>query len=108
MTAAAEHPGASSWVLYLLECRGDRFYAGITNDLQRRLQAHREGKGARFTRAHPPVRLLATQPYGDRASASRAEWAVKQLPKQRKLAFFENGAADQEAPAPDEVRPRMR
>lgn len=101
-------PATASWVLYLLECRGERFYAGITNDLERRIQAHRDGTGAKFTRAHPPVRLLATQPHADRASASRAEWAVKQLPKQRKLAFFENEAAQQEAPAPEEERPRMR
>ena len=80
MSAAAPVLAQASWVLYLLECRGDRFYAGITNDLERRMQAHRDGTGAKFTRAHPPVRVLATQSHADRSSASRAEWAVKQLP----------------------------
>ena len=77
-------------MLYLLECRaGSRrpMYAGITNDLASRLAAHRSGKGARFTRANPPVRVVATCRFPDRASASSAEWHVKQLPRARKLAF---------------------
>ena len=56
----------AGWTLYLLACRrgaGTVYYAGITNDLPRRLQAHREGKGARFTRAHPPLTVLATRGY---------------------------------------------
>lgn len=68
-----------SWYLYLLECRGNRIYTGITVDVEARLKAHREGKGARFTRAYPPTRLLATKPYPDRSEASKAEYAVKQL-----------------------------
>lgn len=75
------------WYLYLLECRNGAYYAGITNDLIARYRAHASGKGAKFTRANPPVRLLASALYVDRASASRAEWAVKQLPRSQKLAF---------------------
>ena len=81
----------SPWVLYLLECRRGEatvYYAGITNDLPRRLQAHRGGKGARFTRAHPPLALVATRGYPDRSSASKAEAALKKLPRVRKPAFF--------------------
>jgi putative endonuclease len=76
------------WFLYLIECRNGAWYAGITPDLQARYQAHVLGKGARYTRANPPVRLLASRLYPDRASASRAEWAIKQLPRQRKLAYL--------------------
>ena len=81
----------TAWVLYLLECRrGDAtvYYAGITNDLPRRFAAHAEGKGARFTRAHPPQRILASRGYPDRSSASKAEAALKKLPRARKPAFF--------------------
>ncbi|WP_425522297.1 GIY-YIG nuclease family protein [Xanthomonas citri] len=42
------------WWLYLLECKGGVFYAGITNDIARRYRAHASGNGARFTRARPP------------------------------------------------------
>ncbi len=78
----------SPWSLYLLECRNGSYYAGITNNVAARLAAHACGKGARYTRANPPARLLATRAYPDRASASRAEWALKQLPRARKLTFL--------------------
>ncbi|MBB3275466.1 MULTISPECIES: GIY-YIG nuclease family protein [Pseudoxanthomonas] len=76
------------WHLYLLLCRDGSYYAGITNDLDARFQAHVAGKGARYTRAHPPERILASRAYPDRASASRAEWEIKRLPKARKLAWL--------------------
>lgn len=79
---------ARPWWLYLLECRNGSWYAGITNDLDRRFQAHQRGTGARYTRANPPVRILASRAYPDRASASRAEWQLKQLPRARKLAWL--------------------
>ncbi len=79
---------ATSWHLYLLLCRNGSYYAGITNDLDARFQAHLRGTGARYTRAHPPVQVLASRPYPDRAAASRAEWAIKQLPRARKLAWL--------------------
>ncbi len=80
---------AKSWCLYLLECGDGSWYAGITNDLERRLRAHHAGKGAKYTRGRGPLRLLAMCDYADRAAASRAEWQLKQLPKARKLAFFD-------------------
>ncbi len=76
------------WHLYLLECRNGSSYAGITNDLDARYAAHLAGSGARYTRANPPLRLLASHCYPDRAAASRAEWAIKQLPRARKLAWL--------------------
>ena len=76
------------WLLYLLECQDGSYYAGITTDLAGRFQAHVAGKGARYTRAHPPLRILASRGYPDRSTASRAEWQLKQLPRSRKLAFF--------------------
>ncbi|KRG44307.1 nuclease [Stenotrophomonas pictorum JCM 9942] len=79
----------ASWFLYLLECRDGSYYAGISTDVEARFQAHRAGKGARYTRAHPPLRILASRPYADRSAASRAEWQIKQLPRERKLAWLE-------------------
>jgi len=73
------------WHLYLLLCRDGSYYAGITTDLEARFQAHLAGKGARYTRSHPPERILGSRCYPDRASASRAEWEIKRLPKARKL-----------------------
>ncbi|MDE2023346.1 MAG: GIY-YIG nuclease family protein [Gammaproteobacteria bacterium] len=81
MSAAAHH-----WYVYLLECRGGRLYAGITTDVARRLREHRAGKkGARFTRAHPPVRLVAAVHVASRAAALRLEAAVRKLRRAQKL-----------------------
>jgi len=87
--AAPPSPEANgSWCLYLIECRNGSYYAGITNRLDARYAAHAAGRGARYTRANPPLRLLGFRSYPDRASASRAEWEIKQLPRERKLAFL--------------------
>lgn len=74
------------WHLYLVECTDGSFYAGIATDVDRRYAEHLSGKGARYTRAHKPLRLLATCPVGSRSQALRAEIAVKRLPKGKKLA----------------------
>ncbi|CAN7327841.1 hypothetical protein [Variovorax sp. LjRoot178] len=50
--------------------------------------AHQAGKGAKFKRANPPVRILGSRQYADRSEASKAEYAIKRLPRGRKLAFL--------------------
>ena len=71
--------GDRPWFLYLLECVDGSIYTGITVDLEARYAAHVNGTGARYTRSHPPLRLLASEVYADRSAASRAEHRVKQL-----------------------------
>ena len=80
------------WFLYLLECANGTYYAGITTDVDARFKAHLQGKGARYTRANPPLAIIAQAIYPDRSAASKAEWALKQLPRDQKLEFF--SAAD--------------
>jgi putative endonuclease len=79
---------ARPWFLYLIECRGGRYYAGISNDVERRYAAHAAGRGAKFTRAFPPLRLLATRAFPTRSAASQAEHAIRKLPKARKIEFL--------------------
>ena len=79
----------SCWYVYLIECRGGSVYTGIATDVARRYAEHAAGKGARYTRAHPPLRPLAHFEYPDRAAASRAEYAIKQLTPARKRALCE-------------------
>ncbi|PZQ14068.1 MAG: hypothetical protein DI564_10950 [Rhodanobacter denitrificans] len=83
-TAAPHRP----WFLYLIECRNGAYYAGIAIDVDARYAAHLRGTGARYTRANPPRRLLGCRAYPDRASASRAEWRIKQLSRSAKLAYL--------------------
>lgn len=76
------------WFLYLLECAGSRIYTGITVDVEARYAAHVAGKGARFTRAYPPSRILLSLDFADRSAASRAEYRVKQLSATQKRALI--------------------
>lgn len=76
------------WYLYLLECKGGSYYAGISTDPQARFRAHQAGTGAKYTRAHPPLRILAMRPYPDRSSASVAEARLKKIRREKKLDFF--------------------
>ncbi|HEV7775680.1 MAG TPA: GIY-YIG nuclease family protein [Luteibacter sp.] len=78
----------AAWFLYLIECRNGAYYAGITNDVDARYATHVAGRGARYTKANPPLRLLGAKAYPDRSAAARAEWAIRQLPRERKLAFL--------------------
>ncbi|WP_432720520.1 GIY-YIG nuclease family protein [Jeongeupia wiesaeckerbachi] len=73
-----------SWYVYLIECANGSLYTGISNDVAARYRAHLAGKGARYTRANPPRQLVAVIAHADRASASRAEHAIKQLSAQQK------------------------
>ena len=79
-----------TWLVYLLECADGTYYAGITNRLEHRLEAHNLGQGARYTRSRRPVVLLATQEHPDRSGASKAEARLKKLPRGEKLKFFKS------------------
>ena len=92
-TAGAKLPPAS-WFLYLIECADGSIYTGIARDVAARYAAHACGKGARYTRSHPPVRLLASQPHPDRSSALKAEYRVKQLTAAEKRIFVAQLSAD--------------
>ena len=74
--------------LYLLECEGGVYYAGIALDVEQRFIRHVLGVGAKFTRARTPLRVLATREYANKGAALRAELALKALPRADKLAFF--------------------
>lgn len=75
------------WYLYLIECVDGSIYTGITVDVAARYAAHANGTGARYTRSHPPLRLLACEVHADRSAASKAEYRVKQLSASEKRAL---------------------
>lgn len=78
---AASGPSSNlkPWYLYLIECADGSIYTGISTDVAARYAAHARGLGARYTRSHPPRRLLGVEVHPDRSSASRAEYRIKQL-----------------------------
>lgn len=77
------------WSLYLIECTDGSLYAGITTDVDRRFAEHLAGKGARYTRSHPPVRVIGSCVVGSRSAAAKAECAIKRLPKAEKLSALQ-------------------
>ena len=85
---ADEAPKPATWVVYLIECVDGSLYTGIAIDVTARYAAHVSGKGARYTRSHPPAVLLGCVKYPDRSSASKAEYQIKQLKPAAKRQFF--------------------
>lgn len=79
----------SGWVVYILRCADDTLYTGITNDLERRIAAHGEGKGAKYTRGRGPCELLFSEPHPDKGSALRRELEIKALGREGKLRLAE-------------------
>lgn len=74
-----------SWVVYILSCADGTLYTGITNDMERRLAAHGEGRGARYTRGRLPVELRYLEAAPSRGAATRREAEIKRLPRKAKL-----------------------
>jgi len=78
---SAEAPSAKEqpWYVYLLQCKGGRIYTGATTDLASRMRKHRDGKGAKFTRIHPPENMLGAKLFPSKSSALSTEYKIKQL-----------------------------
>lgn len=76
-----------AWTVYLLRCRDGSLYAGATNDLTRRVAAHRAGRGGAYTRSRLPVAVVYSERQPDRSAALRREAALKRLPRSAKLAL---------------------
>lgn len=69
------------YVLYILRCKNNALYTGITNSLPARLKKHAEGKGSKYVRAHMPFELVYTEELPDKVTALKREFEVKQLTK---------------------------
>ncbi|SHI61218.1 putative endonuclease [Clostridium cavendishii DSM 21758] len=75
--------------VYMLNCIDNSLYTGWTNDLKKRIKAHSAGKGAKYTRAKLPVKLVYFEEYEDKIEAQKREYFIKQLPRQKKLELIE-------------------
>ncbi len=80
-----------AWLVYMLRCRDGSLYTGVTNDLERRLAAHRTGKGSAYTRSRLPVRVVYREPRASRGAALRREAEIKRLPRAAKLRLVQVG-----------------
>ena len=77
----------SQWYLYILRCRDNTLYTGITTDVEKRLEVHRSGKGAKYTRGRAPLELVYREACGSHSEALKREAEIKKLSRQSKEAL---------------------
>lgn len=70
---------------YLLECADGTLYTGWTNNLQKRVERHNRGQGARYTRSRLPVRLVYAEEHPDATAARKREYVLRHLSRRTKL-----------------------
>ena len=73
-----------TYYTYVVKCSDGSLYTGYTNDLEKRISVHNEGKGARYTRGRRPVELVYYEEYPTKEEAMSREWHIKQLTKAEK------------------------
>ena len=78
----------TGWLVYILRCGDDTLYTGITVDLAKRLEAHRRGVAAKYTRSRLPVSLAYQESQPDRGTALKREAALRKLGRAGKLALI--------------------
>ncbi len=77
--------------VYMLRCADGTFYIGISNNVEKRVRIHNEGKaGAKYTKARRPVRLVYEEVCTSKGDALKREWALKRLSRSQKLLLLEN------------------
>lgn len=70
---------------YMVKCSDASLYTGWTTDLDKRLEAHNSGHGAKYTRSRKPVELVYVESFETKQEAMRREWEIKQLSREEKL-----------------------
>lgn len=73
------------WWVYMLRCADGSLYTGVTTDVARRFAEHRSGKGAKYTRSHPPEAVVYREECGEKGAALAREAAIKRLRRAEKL-----------------------
>ena len=84
---------------YILECKDGTYYTGWTNNLEKRMKEHNEGKGAKYTKARRPVKLVYFETFESKIDAMKREYAIKQMKRSEKIKLISgfNGTLSVEA-----------
>jgi putative endonuclease len=86
-----------SYSVYILECADGSLYTGYTVDVRRRLEMHRSGKGAKYTRSHRPLRIVYQEAFQDKSAALRREAEIKSMPRAAKVDLIRRSGTDARA-----------
>lgn len=76
------------WHVYIVKCSDDSLYTGVTNDLPKRIKRHNQRRGGAYTRIRTPVTLVYKEPHRTHSQALKREAAIKDLPREKKLALI--------------------
>ena len=83
--------GSDIWHIYMVRCSDGTLYTGITNDLNKRIEAHNSGKeGARYTRSRRPVKLVYSEQVESKSAAAKLEYQLKKLPLLKKIRLIKD------------------
>ena len=76
---------------YIVECSDHTLYTGGTNDLEKRIEAHNTGKGAKYTKTRRPVRLVYFETFATKEEAMSREYHIKRMSRQEKMKLISIG-----------------
>lgn len=79
----------ASAYMYVVECADGTLYTGYTTNIKRRIRTHNAGKGAKYTRARRPVKLIYEEAFASKSEALKAEYAFKQKTRQAKWRYIQ-------------------
>lgn len=78
----------NNWIVYLIRCKDDSIYCGVTNNIEKRLVSHNSGRGSKYTRSRSPVVLLLTSKGMSRSEALKLECRVKKQKAKAKVDYL--------------------
>ncbi|MFA6189910.1 MAG: GIY-YIG nuclease family protein [Candidatus Staskawiczbacteria bacterium] len=78
------------WFVYIIKCVDGSLYTGYTNDLEKRFEKHKSGKGSKYIRSHAPEKIVYSEKHYKKIVALRREREIKKLTHKEKLIFLEN------------------
>ncbi len=79
---------------YIVQCKDGSLYTGWTNNLEKRIKAHNEGKGAKYTKARRPVKLMYYEEFSSKEEAMRREYEIKHMSRKEKETIISMGTGD--------------
>ena len=78
-----------NWYVYILRCKDDSLYCGITPEVEKRFEQHRSGKGAKYTRGRGPLEVVYTEECINHSDALKREYTIKRLSRIEKLKLID-------------------
>ncbi|MCF8000526.1 MAG: GIY-YIG nuclease family protein [Halanaerobiales bacterium] len=76
--------------VYIVKCADGTYYTGYTNDLERRIEQHNQGEGAKYTKGRRPVELVYSKEFDSKSKAMKREYEIKQLKRKNKLKLIKD------------------